>query len=225
MKNASKHNKKNRKKLHRVQNSSANGELVVQSQRKDKPITFLPEVVISPIFTVKKRFIASAACFGSITINDLCNQFMIATSAVLLNCTIKAFKIVKIAMLSPITTQGTSVTCSLSPSTDDTSSNSFTAVPEKYLDTSASIDVPAYLALKPSISTPLGSWHLSSNVNKTLIDVNAPKGTCMDITFAYILNDNFAPAVYTQAVAGATVGQFYSRNVLTNFIPQAYAVI
>jgi hypothetical protein len=216
-KNKSKHNKK--QKVH----ESATGLDIVHTQNKRSPTTFLPEVTISPMFQCKKRFIAQNPAFGNITIADFLNQFLFAVSTTSTYCYVKAVRLVKICALCPITTQGTSIVMSMQPAAIDSSDNCFNAVPEKYLDTSSSIDYPAYISLKPSITTPLGSWHMSNTTSSALLVVNFPVGSVVDMTFEYIMNDNFAPSTYLVGSTGLTLGQMYGRTILSALVPQVFA--
>jgi len=157
-----------------------------------------------------KRFInnANPIVAQPLQINDLAGCFTVATSATLGHSYARAFRIKKIRMLAPVTTQGTSVTCQIIPFGIDTGNNSFSSVPEAFMDTSASIDVPAYVSLSPSIETPLGAWHYSTGVNQQLATITAPPGTTLDILFEYILfNSTPGISTYTRVLTGATIGQ------------------
>jgi hypothetical protein len=195
------------------------GEITKVNAGKRFPIISLPEIVSSHIIQEYRRFINTTSVSGFLTIYDLLNQFMIATSTTLLNSYIDAIRIKKIRMLCPVTTQGTSVSCSLQPYAPDTTNNLFSAVPEKYIDTSASIDIPAYLSLNPKITTPLGAWHRAILVDSNLVQVIAPPGTTFDILFEYIILSGASASTYTRAVTGATVGVLTTKNMITNFVP------
>lgn len=211
--------KANRKKKLFLENES--GEFVKVNSGSKIPIISLPEIITSPIFQQYRRFTAIGAVAGNISITDLFNQYMVAVTSVLAETFIFAVRLKKIRVLSPITTQGTSVLVSLKPNAPDASNNSFSGVPEKYIDTSASIDVPAYLHLTPSLATPLGSWHKDNGVSINLLEVVIPAGSTMDILFEYILRDTTATAPsFTRVVAAATTGVVFAAPILTNLIPQ-----
>lgn len=215
--------KVNKKK--KVITESDTGELVKVNSGKRFPILSLPEIVTSHVIAEYRRFVNNGgAVNANLTIQDLLNQFTISVTNVLLYPYIAAIRIKKLRLLSPVTTQGTSITASMLPQGNDSSNNNFNCVPEKYLDTSASIDIPAYLALTPSLDTPLGSWHFSTTVNGNLVKIVAPPGSTLDILFEYIFAVD-APSAYTRAVAGAVVGQLYAANILTNFVPVGRTVI
>ena len=217
----SKHNRK----VKRIDQDET-GELVRVNANSRNPIICLPEIVTNPVLSTYRRFICTSAVSGSISIADLLNQFMVATTSVLANSILYAIRLKKIRALCPVTTQGTSVFCSMIPIAGDTSNNSFSAVPETYIDTSSSIDVPAYLHLTPSIKTPFGSWHFSNTTSSNLLLVQFPTGTCVDILFEYLLRpSNASASTYTRAIAAGTAGKLYAAAILTNMIPQGVEYI
>jgi hypothetical protein len=207
------------KKVKRIDQSET-GELATSNSKKRFPIVSLPEIITQPIFQSYRRFIASADTSGNLTIDDLLNQFMVATTSVLAIDYIKAVRIKKIRALSPVTTQGTSVFASMQPVGSDSGNNSFNSVPEVYIDTSASIDIPAYLSLTPSLTTPLGAWHYSNTTSIALLLMILPKGTTLDILFEFMLRTSEASqSPHTRVVAAATAGRQYAAAILTNLIP------
>jgi hypothetical protein len=215
-KKSSKLNKKKKVIIDKI-----DSELVLHNNSKRFPIVSLPEIVSAPVMQLYKRFVcATTGVNGIITIQDLINQFMVATSATTLFSTVSCIRLKKIRALSPVTTQGTSVTLGMRPAGVDTALNSFNTVPEQYTDTSASLDIPAYLSLTPSVMTPLGSWHYPLTVNLNLLTLNCPPGTTLDILFEFILRcSEPSPSGYTRTVVGATIGQQYGATILTNLIP------
>ncbi len=218
MKSRKRFNKENKKKKQIVE--SETGELVAFNSHKRFPIISLPEIPTVHIQQTYRRFVNNGgAVSGSIQISDCLNQFLVATTSVLAYPYVLAVRIKKIRCLSPVQTQGTSVTLSMQPVTVDTGINSFTAVPELYLDTSASIDVPAYLSLTPSIRTPFGSWHQARTTNAPLLTIVAPQGSTMDILFEYIIAANATAAPFTRTISAGVAGTLYATNILTNFVP------
>ncbi len=202
--------------------------LVSHNSEKRFPIVCLPSIVTVPMYQCYRRFTNNGGPVnGTLNISDLLNQFMTGvTMPNVLQCNIRAIRIKKIRLLAPVTSQGTSVTVSLRPIGQDASSNSFSGVPEKYLDTSASYDVPAYLALTPALTTPLGSWHYSINVNSGLCDVVAPTGTTMDILFEYVISYAEGASVYNRiTVNPITLGMHYAATMLVNFVPDGVNTI
>lgn len=216
--------KANSKRKEKVIDDS--GNLVAKTNNKRFPIVSLPEIPVNVRIQSYRRFIATASVSGTINISDCLNQFMISTTAIALKPYIKAFRIKKVRILAPVTTQGTSVTVSMFPLGVDGTGNSFNSVPETFLDTSASIDIPAYLALSPTLDTPFGSWHYNTTVDAGLVNITAPSGSTMDILFEYILIASVSGAgAYSRTVAGATAGTMYSAAVLTSFNPVGVNVI
>jgi hypothetical protein len=220
-KKPSKHNKKKKNVV-----ESETGELSVSNSSKRFPIVSLPEITTTHIIQEYRRFVNNGgAVNGTLTITELFNQYMMAVSATSCLSYLKAIRIKKVRLLCPVTTQGTSVTCSMQPLASDSSSNNYNCVPEVYLDTSASIDIPAYLSITPSMNTPLGSWHRSINVSSSLLQITCPAGSTLDILFEFIITTDGSAPVQARTVAGATVGILYTANILTNFVPQGRAVI
>ncbi len=223
-KNYKSFNKQNKKKKEVVERET--GELVKFNNHKRNPIVSLPEIPTVHIMQTYRRFVNNGgAVSGTISITDLLNQFMVAVTTVLAYPYITAIRIKKIRCLSPVQTQGTSVLLSMQPVAPDTGSNNFSCVPELYIDTSASIDIPAYIALTPSLMTPFGSWHFANTKNSNLLTIVAPQGSTMDILFEYILASNATQSSYTRTVAAATAGVLYAANILTNFVPQGVNTI
>lgn len=217
--NYNKTNRKRSKKI--VVIEKQNGELAkTNSGSKRNPIVSLPEIITSPCYQVYRRFITQGQINGTIGIFDMLNQFLVATTSILAYPYVSAVRIKKIRLLAPVTTQGSSVFVSMRPSALDSNQNSFNSVPELYIDSSASIDVPAYLSLTPSIDTPFGSWHRPINTNLQVVEVVAPAGSTMDILFEFIVAAASTAKTYSQTVSGAVAGNMYAQNMLTNFQPQ-----
>lgn len=200
------------------------GGVEVGKQNARHPILALPEFNNAPINQKCVRFVASSAIAANLTIQNCLDQFMMQVSTALGVCYIRAFRIKLLRILSPVQTQGTSVTVLVRPIAVDGGNNSFNAVPESFADTSASIDVPAFIKIKPKIDTPLGSWHFSNTTDANLVSVVAPLGSTMDIIFEYILNNEYVASTYTNTLVSGTVGTLYSRNVLGSFVPIAYTI-
>jgi hypothetical protein len=217
-KSPSKANKKKKK----IIVESETGMLAKVNASNRNPIICLPEIVTNPILTVYRRFVANGAVSGTIQISDLHNQFCTAVTSTAGFPIHRMIRLKKIRCLSPVTSQGTSVTLTMLPNTVDTGQNNFNAVPELYLDTSASIDIPAYLSLTPSLQTPLGSWHSSNtSVNSNLMQLVCPSGSTLDILFELILRSDIpnAGSSYQRTIAAAIIGVQYAAPILTNLQP------
>jgi len=220
MKSHKKPNKLNKKIKQEILMNEDSGILSQHNKELKRPIVSIPEIVTSPTYLQYRRFINNGgAIAGALAISDLLNQFCVATTTVLVYPYVRAIRIKKIRLLSPVTQQGTSVTLSLLPVAIDTGNNSFNSVPELYVDTSASIDVPAYLSLTPSTKTPLGSWHFNTTVNGNLLQITCPAGTTMDILFEYVLNLSALTPTYSRTISSGFAGTLYAAPILTNFLP------
>jgi hypothetical protein len=207
------------------QKEKDNGVHEVTNAGRSMPIVSLPELIITPIRELYRRFVCSETVSDFIKISDLLNQFLFAISATTTFSYVSAVRIKKVRILAPLTTQGTTVAVSLRPQGPDSSLNNFNSIPEQYLDTSTSIDIPAYIALTPSKDTPFGSWHQNINVNTSgpLLNINCPPGTTLDVLFEYIernpVNGSLAPT-YSYTTSAATVGVLYASPMCTGkFLP------
>jgi hypothetical protein len=211
------------------QREADTGTHEVSNESRREPIISLPEIMTNPVREIYHRYIASQSVSDLITIGDLLNQFLVATSATTGYSYAGMVRIKKVRVLSPLTTQGTSITITLKPEGSDTTLNNFNTVREQYLDTSTSIDVPAYLALTPSKDTPFGSWHKNVNVNTTgpLLLVNCPSGTTLDLLLEYIeRSSSVVTPTYAKAITGANVGVIYATSICNGkFLPLGVNVI
>lgn len=208
-----------------MRQSESLSDHVVATQDIKRPIVALPEITTSPKFKTVRRYVNNGGSVsGNLTLAHLLDQFMIATSSTVGVSYLRALRIRKIRILSPVQTQGTSITLRLQPVGLDSSVNNFNSLPETYIDTSASIDVPAYISLKPTVESPLGSWHyaISTNTSQNLLYITCPQGSTMDIQFEYIMNDQNIVSNYTNSLSAASAGALYSRNILTNFVPLVF---
>lgn len=195
---------------------------------KRLPVIALPEIKPLPIMQIQRRFVNNGtAANAGLTIFNLLDQFTMAISATSLVPFVRLLRIKRIRILAPVTTQGTSVTVSISPNAVDSAQNNYNSCGELYLDTSASIDVPAYLSLTPSLETPLGSWHYFINIDSSLASINAPAGSTLDILFECILHGaGPSPASHTRVVAGATIGNVYASSIVGGaFVPSGMTTI
>lgn len=185
--------------------------------------TILPPIKANPLWAYTRRYVASSTVSYDIKISDILNSSLFSTTTIVAYPIGRAIRIRKIRWLTPVTTQGTTVTLTVTPATADSANNSFTSLPQTYVDTSASIDRPAYISLKPSLDSPLGSWHLSTTVDKNLLSVNCPTGTTMDIFVEVLPNFSAAPLGYSQAIVGSTATMYV--KMIGNFVPQGVNAI
>jgi hypothetical protein len=205
----------------KVLDQDETGELVKVNSNSRFPIVSVPEIITNPILMCYRRFLATSLVSGDITIQSLLSQFTFAVTTVLGYTYARMVRLKKIRVLAPVTTQGTSVLVAMTPNTVDAGNNCYNGVSEMYIDTSASIDIPAYLHLSPSLKTPLGSWHVNSNVNTNLLNVQFPSGSTVDMLIEFIPNwQSSSASAYTRVLAAATVGACYAAPILTNLIPQ-----
>jgi hypothetical protein len=186
-----------------------------------KQISLMPqELKATPIWQFKRRYIAQAAITSSLSILGILNSAIVAQTTVLGSSLVRAIRIKKIRIWVPVTTQGTPVSVRLTPSGADSSNNSFSDLPETIQDTSISIDRPAFVSYKPSVDHPSGFWHYATTTSIPLVDIACNIGAVMDVDFEAVLAFYGAVGTFTTVLVGATPGNLYARNVLTDFVPQ-----
>jgi len=190
------------------------------------PVLELPELNMMPIYHTKRRWTASSAVSGIMTIYQCFEQFRLAISATTAYSYVRAFRIKRIRILASVATSGTPVTVQVQPTTTtDSTLNCFNSCPSIFSDTSSNLSIPAFVDVQPSSKTPLGSWHTNQLVNNNLSTIVAPSGSIMDIDFEFILNIGGNSSTYTSTSAGMTAGFLYAGNMVTNFVPVALVYV
>jgi len=211
-----KYSKKTKKVVHKDHYDNI---MVKNNKNLEKPVLELPELNMMPVYHTKRRFTASAAVNGTITVYQLFEQFRFAISATTAYIYIRAVRIKRIRLLASVATSGTPVTASIQPSViSDATSNCFNSLPSVYTDTSSNLSVPCFVDVSPSEMTPLGSWHTNQLVNNTIATIVAPSGAIMDLDLEFVLNLTGA-STYTSTSSGMTAGLLYAGNMITNFAP------
>jgi hypothetical protein len=198
--------------------------------RKPKGITrrsganFPPKLLTNGRFiTVIRRFTAVGAVNGQFTIQSGINQFVVATTAALVNPYISMWRIKKVEIWSPSDPTNASNPGSflLNTSGSIDPNNNFNTQPKNYEDTATGLDKPAHGIFKPTKIDPAGGLHRSDAVNTTqvLFGLSCTNSSIVDITFEICLNLFQGVFSYSAIVAGAVAGTLYARIPITNLTP------
>jgi len=188
-----------------------------------KSIDRIPPINYQNKLTVRRRFQASAAVSSVLHLQDVLNQFLVATSTTLLQPSIEVVRIKEIEMWSnqSVSSPSTEGFVSLIVEASDSTSNNFVAPPFSWNDVTNSTSQVAHLKKTFSTISPMGSWHYADNINvgQQLCFISCSTSSTIDIIFEIFLNYTGGSRTYTSAVVGATAGVFYARIPLTNLNP------
>lgn len=168
-------------------------------------------------YIFSRRYQCSAGVTGQLAITDLINSLLFAATTTTLYSPFYAIQLKRISMWAPVTTIGTPVSLWLQPTAVETTVNCFGDLPEQIQDTAMSVDNPAYINYVPLERHPSGSWHITSATSINLLSFSVPIGTVMDLHLEGMINLTKSTQGYTATVAGATVGNVYTRSI-SNFV-------
>lgn len=175
-------------------------------------VSMPPEFVIESVRHVKRRFETTSTALSTLSIFNLWNMDIMAVSTILGFPMWRACKITRVEIWCPVATQGVAAEISLTPISDGPGQNLFVDLPKTYTDSTISVDRPAYIDFRPTKYDPCGSWHLSNNTDKTLIDFNLQTGSVVDIHLEVVDNLTTGPLGFSVVIAGATQGKQYCRG-------------
>jgi hypothetical protein len=189
-----------------------------------KQVPQIPPINIQNKLSVRRRFQASGAVSGILHLQDILNQFLVATTSTTLQPSVEVIRVKSIEMWSnqsvgSATAEGF---VTLVIEGNDSASNNFTNPPFSYTDTSNSTGVPAYLKKNFSIKDgPVGSWHYTDNLNvsQPLVSIACSPSSTVDIVFEIFLNYSGSVRSWTSSTSGANVGGNYARVPITNLTP------
>lgn len=185
-------------------------------------------VDLIPTLHMRRRYFATSAVSGQFLQSDGHNQFLVAVTTILAYSYVQTWRIVSVTIWSPPPSVGGTGYCELQPSGSDTGVNNFNDLPVVVHDSTTSVDTPARVMMTTSPDTPVGSWHytVTTGNNTSLFNIGCSSGSTVDIVFELVLNQNFGPSNWTQAIAGANVGELYARKFAGgNLNPQVQNVI
>jgi len=139
---------------------------------------------------------------------------IIATSATTSVFMSDSFRLKRVSMWSWTGTQGTTVDIMLKFS-DTGNAAGQGGPPCVALDSSASMDVPAYVTLRPPKQSAQNLWQDCSTTNASpMLSYLSPQLAIMDLEFEFIIDD-IGVTVAGPAIGGATLGTIYHHSVAT----------
>ncbi len=182
-----------------------------------------------PVQSGRARFSASAVLTNAgFTTADLISlpglvTTVLNTTAVPLAATVR---LKKIAVWASVTTAGTPVSVSITPVQSDSTLNLFDAMNVTQTDTSVSYDRPAYVELSAVKNTFIGGPRSALvNVSSAIVNITAPSGSIIDISYEYILNlAQTSPGILTYSVSGSAVGTMGRYKTLCGVAVQPIGV-
>ncbi len=170
-----------------------------------QPIQFKPTVQVDHKF----RFQASAAGSSTITTDSLGDLLCVAATATSAYQLAKSIRIRRVEMWGPPASNLSPVTVALE--WEALSAGSF-GNSIKLSDTSVGSTRVAHLNAKPPKSTQVSMWQ-SATAGNNLFTLTYPVGAIIDIHYSMTVREDAGAQAVTGAVAGATVGQVYCRNL------------
>ncbi len=198
-----------------------------------RPSRFPPSFNAIPTYYVRRRFVSNEAIALTNAAWNLShghNQFCMATTTTALLPFVEMWRITKISIWV-INYVDNGTTATLYPVGTDIDSNSYNDRERAFSCSSRSEAEPGAMAVIPSRSTPLGSWHKTSLVNSsgTLFVLNVDYGgassgnwatVTMDIEFEIVLNTFGLSPGYSRTVVGpASVGTMYGSDWPSSAVP------
>jgi hypothetical protein len=137
---------------------------------------------------------------------------VISTSATTSLFLSQNFRLKKVEMWSWTSTIGTTVDIELKW-TDTTTAGGQAGPPQTVGDSSASVDRPAYVCLKPRKTTIWNDWQSVASTN-TMLSYYSPQQAIMDLYFEWFVDD-IGALTAGPALTGATTGTIYHHNIAT----------
>jgi len=201
-----------------------------QGTKSPKINRFPPPLITSFIQTIKRRFIPTGAVSGNFTIQSGILQFVVATTAIIVEPIVNMWRIAKIEgwCTQDPTNAGNEAYIQLAEIGVDSVNNTFSTPPRVWSDSSNASNHAAHICLKgKSTDGILFSWHTSDNVNtaQTLFSLGCTVLSVIDITFQVVICFAGVGRNFSQACVGASVGTLYARVPITNLLPVGVNVI
>jgi hypothetical protein len=183
----------------------------------------IPPIEYQNKLTIRRRFQAGATVSGILHLQDVLNQFLVATSATLLQPSIEVVRVKEIEMWSnqSVSSPSGEGFVTLVVEASDSTSNNFNSPPQSWNDVTNSTTQVAHLKKRFDTNSPMGSWHYADNLNvaQQLCFLSCSTSSTIDIVFEVYFNYAGGPRSYSVVVVGATPGQFYSRIPITSLNP------
>jgi hypothetical protein len=184
----------------------------------------IPVINSQNTVTIRRRYQAQGTVGSVLTLQSVLNQFLMATSATLLQPSVEMVRIKEIEMWSNQSVSGSTSEgfVTLGIEANDSTSNNFNSPPFNWTDSSNSPDRAAHLKKRFTPDDgPIGSWHYTDNLNvgQPLAYIACSASSTVDIVFEIFLNYSGSVRSWTSVVIGANVGGFYARIPVTNLTP------
>jgi len=195
--------------------------LVLKSMKKSD-IDRVPTINVQPVQRVQRMYQASGSVNGQFTIQSGIIQFLVATSANLVQPIIEMFRIRRIRGWANLASSGNAGFVEITPIAQDTTSNCFNSPPRSYVDTTNSATQTAHVDFKTDVNQPAGSWHNTSttNVGLALFQLACSANASWVIDFDIIYGWSEAVNNFSQSIPGTgTTGTLCARIPVTNLSP------
>lgn len=173
-----------------------------------------PKYRQQPIYSkIVRCDVAASASTQTVTAGQLGGMLgVISTSATTSLYLSQNFRLTKIEMWSWTNTIGTTVDIELKY-TDTATAGGQGGPPQTCGDSSASVDRPAYVCLKPLRSSIYSDWQNVASAN-SLLSFYSPQLAIMDLHFEWFIDD-IGALTAGPALTGATTGTIYHHNIAT----------
>jgi hypothetical protein len=205
--------------------ASKEGSKGTRPQLKSKlrsDIDRVPSINVQPIQRVSRLFQSSGSVNGQFTIQSGILQFLVATSANLVQPIIEMYRIRRIRAWANLASSGSAGYVELTPLGQDGSQNCFNSPPMSFVDTTNSSTQTAHIDYTTDVNQPSGSWHNTSttNVGQALFQFACSANASWLIDFDIIYGWSEAVNNFSQAIPGTgTTGTLCCRVPITNLTP------
>jgi hypothetical protein len=187
---------------------------------------------IQSVKTIKgsTRFLDSTGANGNFTVADLLNlPGVLAGSATAGYGIASTVRLKKVEVWSPVTSAGSSVSCTITDTSNSTGSldGVGSGLPTVVQDSSISFDRPAHIVFVPKPTRLSGSW-LNTNMVSTqrLFLLQEPVGSIVDIHYEFVCSLSLPQASPSQVLVAASTGLMYKRAAIGGeLIPQGVNTI
>jgi hypothetical protein len=189
---------------------------------KRSDIDRVPTINVQPIQRVQRMYQASGSVNGQFTIQSGIIQFLVATSANLVQPVIEMFRIRRVRAWANLASSGNAGFVEITPLAQDTTSNCFNSPPMSYVDTTNSSTQTAHVDYKTDVNQPSGSWHNTSttNVGLALFQFASSANASWVIDYDIIYGWSEAVNNFSQSIPGTgTTGTLCARIPVTNLSP------
>jgi len=166
-----------------------------------------PMIQMSFQGTKTLRFIASGVHKDIITVKNLLDTLIIATSATTGNDIFESIRLKSVEMWAQ--SASSAVTLTLGFISNGVGGDAPTKI---YSDTAMGPNEPAHLICRPPKNSSAGFWQSGFSTNQ-LFEINAVAATIIDVTFDYVLMTDSYVSAAANPLAGATAGILYARGL------------